>query len=542
MKPKYLLPIAIFACSVATSIASAQERSQDAVRQEEAEDYYAKWLKEDVRYIITPEEKAVFDKLATSDEKEQFIEQFWFRRDPDPRTAENEFKDEHYRRIAYSNDHFWSGKPGWLTDRGRIYILHGPPDNIETHPSGGTYARSPEEGGGFTATYPFEVWRYRQIEGLGADIVLEFVDPTFSGEYRLAKSPDEKDALLHVPNAGLLLSEEAGVTKKTDRPYFSPWNRQHPLLGRLAGDTPFARYERYARIQRAAKIEHQDLKQIVSVDVQTSTMPVELHADYFRLDEKQALVPVTVQLPNSALTFEQEGGGYVARFAVYGLVTSLAGRIAAEFEDNLQVVYSPQQIQSGLQANSVYQKVLALELNNRYKLDLVLKDVRSGKVGVKRAALVPPSFGRSGLQTSSLLLSNQIRQLDKAPEGAEMFVLGDIRIRPNLKHVFPAETALGVYFQAYQYELDQSSLRPSLRIEYTVTKKGESVFRSVDESGESLQFLSENRAVFIRVLSLAGLPPDTYRLTIKVTDQLTDQSSELAGDFVVVNPDQLASK
>ncbi len=542
MTRKILFLIPVLVCIFPASFAARQGQSQDAVRQEEAEDYYQKWLEEDVRYIISPEEKAVFESLTTSEEKEQFIEQFWFRRDPDPRTPENEFKEEHYRRIAYANDAFWSGKPGWLTDRGRMYILHGPPDEIESHPSGGTYARSPDEGGGFTATYPFEVWRYRQIDGLGSDVVLEFVDPTFSGEYRLSLNPEEKDALLHVPNAGLLLSEEAGVTKKTDRPYFSPGNRNHPLLGRLSGDTPFARYERYARVQRPPEIKHKDLKQIVSVDVQTSSVPVQLHADYFRLDDHQALVPVTVQVPNRELSFEREAGVYVARFAVYGVVTSLNNRIVAEFEDTLVTSYTPQQIDAGLRASSVYQKIVALELRNRYKLDLVLKDVRSGKVGVTHTVLVPPSFDQDSIQTSSLLLSNQIRQLAALPDEPEMFVLGDIKIRPNLTHEFPVETALGVYFQAYNFATDQSSFEPSLRIQYDVSKGGEPVSRTVDEQGESVQYYSGQRAVIVKVLSLAGLAPGTYHLTVQVTDLLTDRSSELEGDFVVVDPKRMASR
>src|SRR5437763_12214791 len=170
--------------------------------------YYKKWLQEDVTYIISEEEKKVFKDLQTDEEKENFIEQFWVRRDPDPRTSENEFKEEHYRRVAYANERFASGIPGWKTDRGRIYITFGPPDEIDSHPSGGTYERPPEQGGGETSTFPFEDWRYRYIEGIGNDVTVEFVDPTMTGEYHMTMDYTEKDALMYVPGAGLTLSEQ----------------------------------------------------------------------------------------------------------------------------------------------------------------------------------------------------------------------------------------------------------------------------------------------------------------------------------------------
>src|SRR5215831_10949703 len=128
-----------------------------------------RWVDEDVQYIITGEERAAWKRLKTDEEREQFIEQFWLRRDPTPDTIDNEYKDEHYERIAYANEHFASGIPGWKTDRGRIYIMYGKADEIESHPAGGPYDRPSYEGGGTTTTYPFEVWWYRYIEGIGSD-------------------------------------------------------------------------------------------------------------------------------------------------------------------------------------------------------------------------------------------------------------------------------------------------------------------------------------------------------------------------------------
>ena len=167
--------------TVAKPMTDKQRKKQEEKLRKELETPYKKWLNEDVVYIITDEERRPPSSgCSTDEEREQFIEQFWLRRDPTPDTEENEFKEEHYRRIAYANEHYASGIPGWKTDRGRIYIIYGPPDEIESHPSGGTYERPYEEGGGTTSTYPFEQWRYRYIEGIGSNIMIEFVDPTMT--------------------------------------------------------------------------------------------------------------------------------------------------------------------------------------------------------------------------------------------------------------------------------------------------------------------------------------------------------------------------
>jgi GWxTD domain-containing protein len=157
---------------------------------------YKKWSENDVVYIITDAEKKAFHELATDEERDYFMKQFWERRDPTPGTAENEMQEEHYRRIDYANAHYSSTVPGWKTDRGRIYIQYGPPDEIESHPSGGQYARPASEGGGETETYPFEQWRYRFIDGVGRDVIIEFVDKNGTGDYRMTMDPNEKDALL----------------------------------------------------------------------------------------------------------------------------------------------------------------------------------------------------------------------------------------------------------------------------------------------------------------------------------------------------------
>ncbi|MGH9829300.1 MAG: GWxTD domain-containing protein, partial [Blastocatellia bacterium] len=194
----------------------AKKKKQKSLEQELLP-VYRQWLNGPVSYIITSEERSAFLHLETNEERENFIENFWQRRNPDTESAENTYKEEYYRRIAYTNEHYSSGIPGWKTDRGRIYIMWGKPDEVDSHPAGGPYTRPFSEGGGETSTYPFEDWRYRYLEGIGENIEIEFVDPSGSGEYHLTRDPSEKDALLYVPGAGLTQLEAMGMASKTQR-------------------------------------------------------------------------------------------------------------------------------------------------------------------------------------------------------------------------------------------------------------------------------------------------------------------------------------
>ncbi|MBI4465989.1 MAG: GWxTD domain-containing protein, partial [Acidobacteria bacterium] len=314
-----------------------QERRQKQLIKE-LEASYKKWLEEDVRYVITPEEKDAFLHLNSEEEREQFIEQFWLRRDPTPDTLENEFREEHYRRIAYANERFASGKPGWRTDRGRIYIAWGPPDEIESHPSGGAYARPLEEGGGTTSTYPFETWRYRYLEGVGQEVILEFVDPTLSGEYRLTMDPSEKDALLHVPGAGLSLLEEMGLANKTQRFDRTDGTRLPTRMGEFGGQSEgFDRLQLYANVLKPPPVKFADLEALVTTRISFNLLPFAVRTDFLRITDESILVPVTIAVKKKDVTFQLREGIHQSVINVFGRVTTMTGRIVQTFEDVIRL-------------------------------------------------------------------------------------------------------------------------------------------------------------------------------------------------------------
>ncbi len=529
--------IVLLSAETLRAVPEKKNKETKVMRQEEMRDDYRKWSSEDVVYIITSEEETVFKNLTTPEEKEQFIEQFWYRRDPDVRTAINELREEHYRRIAYANGHFASGKPGWMTDRGRIYIIHGPAAEIESHPSGGTYQRPFYEGGGTTVTYPFEIWRYRYIEGVGQDVELEFIDPSFSGEYRLALRSEEKDALLRVAGAGLALAEELGLANKRDRPYFPLGNRQnYPFMSQRAADNPFQRYETYVGVQRPPSINYKDLKGIVTANVGYQSLPFEIRQDYFRLGEGRILVPITLELQNQELTFRENNGVQNAKVAVYGVITSITNRLVQEFDDDLRLSYTLQSWQRGLSARSIYQKIVSLDRKMRYKLDLVVKDLNSGKTGVIRQAIIPPHYSGEKLCVSSLILSDFVYSLAAVPSYQEMFVLGDIKIRPSVTQVFSAANPLAVYFQLYNVAIDQTSLMPSVQVSYTVLRGGKPVVEVIDEEGESVHFFSPERVVIIRKLPVENFEAGDYRVKVTIRDKIKNQVVTIREAFHILTP------
>src|SRR5215467_1493840 len=353
---------------------------------------YKQWLNEDVVYIITPAERQQFLQLGTNEEREQAIEQFWLRRSSNPDLPDNDFKEEHYRRIAYANEHFASGIPGWKSDRGRIYIIWGPADEVDSHPTGGTYDRPMEEGGGSTSTYPWETWRYRYMEGLGNNIILEFVDPSSTGEYHLTMDPSEKDALLHVPGAGLSLMESMGMASKADRFTRSDGtNLPTTMGGEPASMNEFTRLEQYAKVQQAPPVKFKDLEALVTSRIVRDQVHFAWRTDYLKVTNDTVLVPVTVQVPNSQLSFQNKEGVHTATMNVFGRISTLTGRVVQTFEEAVSRDFPDSLFQQSVKLQSIYQKAVPLR-PGLYRLDLVIKDVQSGNVGVVNSRLQVPRY------------------------------------------------------------------------------------------------------------------------------------------------------
>src|SRR5215211_7013466 len=501
------LSLLVTACPAALAQKKKAGDPQDVPERERAvrkenRNMFKKWIDEDVAYIITDEEKKAWKKLATDAEREQFIEAFWRRRDPDPDTDENEFKEEYYERIAYANEHFASGIPGWKTDRGRIYIMYGPPNEKETHPSGGSYERPSYEGGGSTTTYPFETWFYRYLPGIGSGIEIEFVDPTGTGEYRIARSPDEKDAMLMVPGAGLTLMEQLGLSSKADcvanRGAFG-----YSGPGARESDSPFSRLMLYTDLQKPPQVNDVLEKSLLATTgsgaEDTAALDVATKVDFYRASDERVMTAITIQTDNNDLAFKDDGSGIqTARLNIYGRVTNLSGRRVTSFEDPVTTTATVEELTTLRERKSAYQRVLPLAPGN-YKVDL-------------------------------LILAIKLQALNDQLPG--MFAIGPFKVLPNVSGVYKRGQDVGIYMQVYNAGIDQTTLRPAVDVEYVLQKDGKEVFKQSEDWRGSSD--AGQRLTLARLLPTTNLAPGEYEIVVRVRDKVSGQSLAPTQKFQVV--------
>ena len=501
---------------------------------------YKKWLDEDVRWIITDEEKSAFMQLSNDEERDQFIEAFWQRRDPTPDTEENEFKEEHYRRIAYANEHFAAGIPGWKTDRGRIYIVFGPADEIDSHPSGGSYERPMEEGGGETSTFPFETWRYRYLEGIGQEVMIEFVDTCMCGDYHMTMDRSEKDALKYTPNAGLTLYEQMGMASKTSRFTNGGIEQlgQSPFNNDLQAKE-FDRLEQFAKLQAAPAVKFKDLEEVVTHKISVNLMPFDVRADFVKVTSDTVLVPVTIQIKNRDVTFQNKDGVERGTVNIFGRVTTLTGKIVQTFEDTVQVDVPAELLPKTAENSSVYWKALPLRISqNRYRLDVVVKDVNGDRTGSWSHAIQIPDFSEDKLSSSTLIIADQMEPVATKNVGTGNFVIGTTKVRPRVAPsdgkpiLFKRNQKLNFWMQVYNLSVDEKTHKPSATIEYNVTDANNKAVIHTVESTDTMGNVGD-QVTLQKTLSAANLPPGLYKIEIKVNDNLSKQTVDPSATFAV---------
>jgi len=496
------------------------------------------WVVGEVRWRERDEERAAFKQLSNDDERDQFIEQFWLRRDPTPDTAENEYKEEHYRRIAYANEHFASGIPGWKTDRGRMYIMYGPPNSIESHPSGGSYQRPMEEGGGSTSTYPFETWNYRYIEGVGQNIDIEFVDTCGCNEYHMTIDRSEKDALLHVPGAGLTMYEQMGMASKANR--FETGGLEALGAGPMSQSNnakQFDRLQQFAALNRPPVVKFKDLEEVVSHKLSYNLLPFDVITDFVKVTSETTLVPITIQVKNKDVTFVQKQGVQTAVVNIFGRLTTLTGRVAQTFEDTVTVQTPSELLPKEQEKPSVYWKALPLR-SGRYRLDVVLKDVNGDRVGSWSRGIMVPEFGDDRLAVSSLILADDMEKVPTKNVGTGSFVIGDTKVRPRVPEAgkpasFKRNQRVNVWMQVYNLGIDQQTHKPSATVEYEITNLAS--HKAIVHAVESTQQMGNvgDQLTLARTLPLAAVEPGQYQVSIKVDDKVSKQSIAPTATFVV---------
>jgi GWxTD domain-containing protein len=502
---------------------------------------YKTWLSDEVGYIITDQERKAFMSLGNDEERDAFIEQFWQRRNPNPDSPENDFREEHYRRIAYANEHFAAGKPGWKTDRGHIYIAYGPPDSIDSHPSGGTYDRPMEEGGGTTSTFPFEVWHYRYLEGIGENIDLEFVDSCQCGDYHFTIDRSEKDALKYVPNAGATRYEEMGQASRKDR--FNGGIEQlgnGPMASSQQGKE-FDRIELGAKIFAPPPIKFKDLDAFVSEHkiLTGPPFPFDVRTDFVKVTDNTDLVPITIQISNRDITFITKDGVASGVVNILGKVTTLTNKTVQTFEDTVEVNQPAELLQGSLNRKSVYWKALPL-VPGIYRLDIAIKDVNNkDHIGLYARGITVPTYLEEKLGASSLILADQMNTVSSREIGNGNFVIGNTYIRPRVASnpgmpvSYAHGQALNFWMQVYHLGIDEATKSNSATVTYEITDLAsgkvilEKQLDSKDLGAHSDQLTVE------KTVPIMGLTPGKYKVTVKINDAISKQEIAQSAPFVV---------
>ena len=486
---------------------------------------YVEWIK-DVDVIVTQPERDAFEKLATDDERDKFIEDFWRTRDPDPDTVENEFKEQFYERVAYANEHFASGKAGRLTDRGRIYIKFGKPDSIESHPSGGSYDRPWSEGGGSTTTYPFEKWFYRHIPNVGSGIELEFVDPTGSGEYRIARNPNEKDALIHI-GGGRTFAELAGLANPADR--IAGLGGFGLANYRRAQDSPFEVLNLLTDLDRDLPVTRNFIGASTDTPiVDDNRINFETQFNYFRQSDNRVLAVLTIQTDNDELHFANSGGLEVARLNILGRVLSVANQRVGKFEDSVTTSATSEELSTIRNRKSAYAKGFVLP-PGRYRVDVTVRDLETGAAGFKQVGFVVPEFPADRLSTSSIILAAKLEKMEGGAFG--QFHIGTTKVLPNLSGIFRRGQPVGIYLQVYNAAIDQTTLRPAADVEYVLLKNGKELskqtedWRQINDAGQ--------RLTLTRLIDSRMLEPGEYQIQIRIRDHVSGQTITPSATFTI---------
>jgi len=518
-----------------------QKKQQKRSLKIELSKTYKKWLNEDVVWIITDEERAAFKQLSNDEERDNFIEAFWQRRDPTPDTEENEYKEEHYRRIAYANEHFAAGIPGWKSDRGRIYIMYGPADEVDSHPSGGTYERPMEEGGGETSTFPFEDWRYRYLEGIGQEVIIEFVDDCQCGAYEMTMDRSKKDALLYTPNAGLTLYEQMGMSSKASRFTGGGLERLGAGPDSASQQTKqFDRLEQFAKLQAPPPVKFKDLEEIVNTKLITNLMPFDVRSDFVKVTGDTVLVPITIQMKYRDITFANKDGVQRGTVNIFGRVTTLTGKIVQTFEDTAQVDVPAELLPRTAENSSVYWKALPLR-PGRYKVEIAVKDVNGDRKGLWSRGIVVPEFSDDKLSNSTLIVADQMEPVPTKDVSTGNFVIGLTKVRPR---VAPADgkpalfkrskdQKVNFWMQVYNLGVDDKTHKPSATFEFDIVNVATN--KPVVQKTESTEQMGNvgEQVTLQKSIASANLPPGVYKINIKVNDNISKQTIDPSATFAV---------
>jgi GWxTD domain-containing protein len=481
---------------------------------------YKKWLEEEVAYIITQREREVFLGLKTDREREIFIEAFWKQRDPDPKTPRNEFREEHYRRLAYSDEMFGrdTPRPGRKTDRGRVYIILGPPATIEYFED-------------IMGVYPAQIWHYfgDPKDGLPVEFKVIFFRKEGSGEYILYSPAD------HGPQA---LVQEYMANARDAREAYSKLAELAPNLAResltlIPGERISPGFPSLASNRLIATVFGLPQKRVVDDYAEAirrfkDFVEVDYTANYFQSDASLAVFRdpdgfsfVHYSVEPKKLTFEESGSGFTARFELNGRVTDAGGRTIFQFDREMPVSVSREEL-ADISSKTVALQDLFPLIPGDYTFDLLVKDtVARAFTSFSSTVRVPAAVDKGPVLTPLLLAYG--REPKAEGEGKAPFLLGGGQLLNQSRKTFTAGDSLVVFFQVLGIE---EKARTGAKVRLAVLGEGgPALGKRVDLEGRKGAVIEVTE-----VLPLNTLTPGYYEVAaelIDAADRVIDSRKEI---------------
>jgi hypothetical protein len=398
-----------------------------------------------------------------------------------------------------------------------------------------------EEGGGNTSTYPFEIWHYRYLEGVGDNIDIEFVDSCMCGDYHATIDRSEKDALKMVPGAGLTQDEEQGLSDKKDR--FTGTGLEQLGKGPMSNQQQskqFDRLDTFAKLFAPPPVKFADLDEFLSQSKVLTGPPFlfDVRTDYVKLTNETVMVPVTLQIRNGDITYNTKDGDSKGTVNIRGRVSNINHRVVYTFEDTV-VVETPSDLLQRTKNNlSVYWNAIPLP-PGRYKLEIAIKDVNDpDHVGVFRRSVDVPKFDDDRLAASSLILAESMERVPSKNVGAGSFVIGNTKVIPRVPAtvstpvVFHRGQNLNFWMQVYNLGIGDNK-RNDATIEYQVLDMATN--KAILNSEETAAKLNPNadQVTLEKSMPLASLAPGRYQVVIKVNDGVSKQQIAQSAPFIV---------
>lgn len=470
-----------------------QESSEpEEIKKEPLSKWSKQWLEEVVLYIITPEEKEVFKNLPNEVERGKFIENFWRIRDPNPATAENEFKAEYYKRIAMANKFLTSSAtPGWRTDRGRIYILLGPPNEIhqDFSPSGSFAASS-----NVTNTAR-EVWTYMGLPGKKLPYTLDFtfVDRWGTGDYVLMGEVPYDLSSMHFQ---------------------------------------FDYMENLAEVTKTPYENLKELQGIITTQVTYDLIPLKYSLFYWKGAERETYMPLVIKIPYANLPNKEIEGKHYFSLTLLINISNKLGQIIHQRSKDINFNYTQAELDALSEKDFQIQTFLSLEPES-YKIHLLALDNFSGKIGTLHQEISVPEFEENELAMSDIILSHKPYETErKVPTGKRDSLE---RIFSEVNETFSPDQELNICFEVYNLALDPERGRNDFSIEYFFFQNKDLI---VHISPSRSSPTSQNNCRVRNSFQLRNFKPGIYRLQVKVIDRISGKSADRDTGFIIQTSSQ----